>query len=185
MAIEDYYSEEAKKSAISLDVSVSDNDIARVATAIAQNFPANEREQYTEMYKQLYQAYVEDKENPQTFAGAMAAFALGSYMAYHNNYESDQKTNEIFQKLVKQMDAGIKSNPDDYEKLSNRDIKDTYLRMSMLGMQLMIASAYAQQNHADANVIAGLRDTGRQGLETAFGTSADNIEISTAGLSRK
>ena len=77
------------------------------------------------MYKQLYQAYVEDKENPQTFAGAMAAFALGSYMAYHNNYESDQKTNEIFQKLVKQMDAGIKSNPDDYEKLSNRDIKDT------------------------------------------------------------
>ena len=61
------------------------------------------------MYKQLYQAYVEDKENPQTFAGAMAAFALGSYMAYHNNYESDQKTNEIFQKLVKQMDAGIKS----------------------------------------------------------------------------
>ena len=81
------------------------------------------------------------------------------------------------------MDAGIKSNPDDYEKLSNRDIKDTYLRMSMLGMQLMIASAYAQQNHA--NVIAGLRDTGRQGLETAFGTSADNIEISTAGLSRK
>lgn len=35
MAIEDYYSEEAKKSAISLDVSVSDNDIARVATAIA------------------------------------------------------------------------------------------------------------------------------------------------------
>lgn len=41
------------------------------------------------MYKQLYQAYVEDKENPQTFAGAMAAFALGSYMAYHNNYESD------------------------------------------------------------------------------------------------
>jgi len=52
--IEDYYSEEAKKSAISLDVSVSDNDIARVATAIAQNFPANEREQYTEMYKQLY-----------------------------------------------------------------------------------------------------------------------------------
>ena len=47
MAIEDYYSEEAKKSAISLDVSLSDNDIA-------QNFPANEREQYTEMYKQLY-----------------------------------------------------------------------------------------------------------------------------------
>ena len=35
MAIEDYYSEEAKKSAISLDVSLSDNDIARVATAIA------------------------------------------------------------------------------------------------------------------------------------------------------
>ena len=125
------------------------------------------------------------KENPQTFAGAMAAFALGSYMAYHNNYESDQKTNEIFQKLARQFDAGIKSNPADYEKLSLRDIKDTYLRMSMLGMQLMIATAYARQNHADANIIAELKDSGRQGLETAFGTSADNIDISTAGLSRK
>lgn len=185
MAIEDYYSEEAKKSAISLDVSVSDDDIARVATDMAQNYPANERGKYTGMYKQLYQAYAEDKDNPQTFAGAMAAFALGSYMAYHNNYESNQKTNEIFQKLVRQFDAGIKSNPADYEKLSLRDIKDTYLRMSMLDMQLMIATAYARQNHADANIIAGLKDSGRQGLETAFGTSADNIDISTAGLSRK
>ena len=135
------------------------------------------------MYQQLYQAYANDKENPKTFAGAMATFVLGSHMAYHYQFESGAETNAIFQALAKQFDRGIKDNPADYKKMSAREIKDSCLRMTMLGMQMMIAVAHAKQNNDDATLIARLKESGREGLETAFGTSADSIHISRTGLS--
>lgn len=151
-------------------VAVSDADIDRVAQQLAAAYPVEDRAQQQQNYREHYLFYRDDGENVQTLAGALATYTLGSYNAWRGSNGDDDTLDRTYQSLLaqyRQQTGNIKVD------------KDDYLRHIMLGMQLILATAYCHNVESRGH----LQTAGSHGLKALFKTAPERIRLTPEGIS--
>ena len=161
-----------------VEVSVSSRDVQRMARELAQAFPAEHRDDAAKMYGVLFKAY--EDHYPHTLSGAMTAMLIGSYAAYNNVEVPDEHSLAV----MRQFDAAIRDNPEALQTIADKDRKDAYMQMVMLGMQL-VASTIQNKNSGDASVTARQREAGQRNLEEIFGLTPRQITVGSNGLAQR
>lgn len=147
--------EEKSEKPVNLNVDVSQGDIDEMAEKLAANFPKKNRNDAVLMYKSLYDAYANEDENPRTINGAMAVYAVGSYVAFKNKAGDLDKLGKDLDVVAEQFERGIRKDPRPFKKATPEEIKSAYLQMIMLGMQMILAASNAEQGGAvDAQTVA-------------------------------
>lgn len=178
--------EEKSEKPVNLNVDVSQGDIDEMAEKLAANFPKKNRNDAVLMYKSLYDAYANEDENPRTINGAMAVYAVGSYVAFKNKAGDLDKLGKDLDVVAEQFERGIHKDPSHIRKVPADEMKSAYLQMIMLGMQ-MITSVVANETSgsSDSQMVARQKEAGRRNLEEMFKKPAEKVVFSDKGLTFK
>ena len=174
----------ASKEKVNLAVKVSSQDVDAAARQLSKTFPAANQTDAISLYKQLYDVYAKEDENPRTINGAMAIFAVGSYVAFQNRAGDLDKLGKDLDVVADQFERGMRKDPSLFKKATPEEIKSAYLQMIMLGMQMMLSVSNGEQGGmVDPQTVARQKEAGRRNLETMFKIPAEKVIISSKGLS--
>jgi hypothetical protein len=108
--------------------------------------------------------------------GAVAAFLVGSYVAYRDVDVPDQN----FLSLVNQMRQVLASNAD-FARASDAEKQQIYEQMAILGTYMAL-TRMALKQQPDAQVERNLRRAAKGYLEQFLKTDADRVQFTESGL---
>lgn len=147
---------------------------------LAAHYPASQRQHVERTFSQVLDGYHQIESQfgiPRNdLAGAVAAFLVGSYMAYHDTDFPD----EHFKPLVAQMRRTIAGNPE-FQRASNAEKQEMYEQMAILGTSLALTRDALKQK-PNAQIASNIRQAGKGYLEQFLKTDADRVQITSAGL---
>lgn len=147
---------------------------------LAQIYPEAKRAEAERVFVEMLRGYrkIEQQFGIQRndVAGAVAAFLVGSYMAYQNTAFPDAHVKP----LVDQLGPIIARSPE-FTKATNAERKDLYENMAILGM-FMATTQMALQQKPNAETSANMRTAAKAYLEQFLKTDADRVQITAQGL---
>jgi hypothetical protein len=147
---------------------------------LAAHYPASQRQHMERTFTQVLDGYSQIESRfgiPRNdVAGAVAAFLVGSYMAYNDVDFPD----EHFKPLVAQMRRTISSNPE-FQRASNAEKQEMYEQMAILGTSLALTRDALKQQ-PNAQITSNIRQAGKGYLEQLLKTDAERVQITSAGL---
>jgi hypothetical protein len=150
--------------------------IAKLASA----YPAASRAQVQQTLHELLAGYrqIEQKFDVQRndVSGAVAAFIVGSYMAYRDVDLPD----EHFKPLVEQMRQVLAAEPA-FAKATNAQKQELYEQMATLGM-LMAATQEGLKQQPNEQLAAAMRKAAKSYLEEFLKVDAAKVSLTAQGL---
>jgi hypothetical protein len=152
----------------------------RMPAKLASHYPAPKRAEAERIFAEALSGYhkIENQFGipRHDLAGAIAAFLVGSYMAYNDVDFPDAN----FKPLVAQMRRTLAHNAE-FIQASNAEKQEMYERMAILGttMALTREALKAQPN---AQIASNMREAAKGYLEQFLKTDADKVRITSQGL---
>lgn len=154
---------------------------ATMPRKLAQSAPPEQRRAVEQVFTQLltvsYPKVEQQLGIPKNdLAGAIAAFLIGSYEAYHN-----QDVDAVQAKaVIAQVRTIIVTNPQ-IQQATPAQKREMYEQMAILGLY-QIGVRAALKEKPNAQISARLQSAGKQYLETFLKTSVDRVSINAQGL---
>ena len=150
------------------------------ARALASAYPPDQRARVEGLFKELLSGYHKLESQfgiPRNdVGGAVAAFLVGSYVAYRDVDVPDQN----FLRLVNQMRQVLASNAD-FARASDAEKQDIYEQMAILGTYMAL-TRMALKQQPDAQVERNLQRAAKGYLEQFLKTDADRVQLTESGL---
>jgi len=144
-------------------------------------YPANQKEEARTYFKKMQDGFPQIAKSvgipTNDLSSGMSALIAGAYMAYNNVSLND----DYMKPLQKQFKEAFE-NVSDFDKMSDSDKKYLYDQMVILGMTLAVNQSQNQQN-PNAKTTAELRKAGKEVLEGLLGVDANDVKITSSGLS--
>ena len=156
--------------------------VARPVTPakLASHYPAGVRAQAQQLFGDLLEGYGRIEQQfdipKRDLAGAVSAFIVGCYVAYHDVDFPD----ENFRPLVRQMRQALAAR-DDIERIPVADRQEAYEQLAILGM-FMATTHLALKQSPQPAVAADLRRVARSHLEAFLKVDAERVDITGQGL---
>jgi hypothetical protein len=150
------------------------------ARALASAYPPEQRAKVEDLFRELLSGYhkVESQLGiPRNdVGGAVAAFLVGSYVAYRDVDFPDQN----FLPLVNQMRHVLASNAD-FMRASDAEKQEIYEQMAILGIYMALTRDALKQRPS-VQVEQNMRRAAKGYLEQFLKTDADRVQLTESGL---
>jgi len=150
------------------------------ARALASAYPPEQRAKVEDLFRELLSGYhkVESQLGiPRNdVGGAVAAFLVGSYVAYRDVDFPDQN----FLPLVNQMRQVLASNAD-FARASDAEKQEIYEQMAILGTYMALTRDALKQRPS-VQVEQNMRRAAKGYLEQFLKTDADRVQFTESGL---
>lgn len=151
------------------------------ALALANRLPEAQRAKAELAFQESFVTYQQLEKNlgipKNDMAGALSAFLVGNYEAYHNT----QIAESHIKQLVEQMRNVLSTNPALKTATSNQK-REFYEQMAIVGTFMVLAQAEIKNGKQPPNVAKNFRDAAKANLEEFLKVSVDKIELGAGGL---